>query len=60
MSNIEALLQKLQIQSKHLNPQTALKPLIEDLDSLLNISKLTKMEQPTVITYINKNDNFLM
>ena len=33
-----------------LNPQVALKPLIDDLDDLLNISKLTKMESPTVIT----------
>ena len=34
----------------NLNPQIALKPLINDLDSLLNISKLTKMNKPTVIT----------
>jgi len=27
-----------------------LKPLIDDLDTLLNISKLTQMETPTVIT----------
>ena len=33
-----------------LNPQIALKPLINDLDALLNISKLTQMETPTVIT----------
>ena len=33
-----------------LNPQVALKALINDLDHLLNISKLTKMEKPTVIT----------
>ena len=33
-----------------LNPQLALKPLIDDLDHLLNITKLTKMEKPTVIT----------
>ncbi len=33
-----------------LNPQIALKNLINDLDHLLNISKLTKMEKPTVIT----------
>ena len=33
-----------------LNPQIALKDLINDLDHLLNISKLTKMEKPTVIT----------
>ena len=33
-----------------LNPQIALKPLIDDLDALLNISKLTQMETPTVIT----------
>ncbi len=33
-----------------LNPQIALKALIHDLDHLLNISKLTKMEKPTVIT----------
>ena len=33
-----------------LNPQVALKDLINDLDHLLNISKLTKMEKPTVIT----------
>ena len=37
-------------QNLALNPQTALKPLINDLDNLLNISKLTKMEKPTVIT----------
>ena len=33
-----------------LNPQIALKDLINDLDHLLNISTLTKMEKPTVIT----------
>ncbi len=33
-----------------LNPQVALKPLISDLNNLLQISKLTKMETPTVIT----------
>ena len=33
-----------------LDPQIALKALINDLDHLLNISKLTKMEKPTVIT----------
>ncbi len=33
-----------------LNPQVALKALINDLDQLLDISKLTKMEKPTVIT----------
>ena len=33
-----------------LNPQIALKPLINDLDALLNITKLTQMETPTVIT----------
>ncbi len=33
-----------------LNPQIALKDLINDLDHLLNISRLTKMEKPTVIT----------
>ncbi len=33
-----------------LNPQIALKDLIYNLDYLLNISKLTKMEKPTVIT----------
>jgi len=37
-------------QNLSLNPQIALKPLIDDLDDLLNISKLTKMETPTVIT----------
>jgi len=37
-------------QNLSLNPQIALKPLINDLDALLNISKLTKMETPTVIT----------
>ena len=34
----------------NLNPQIALKDLITSLDELLNISKLTKMERPTVIT----------
>ena len=33
-----------------LNPQKALKDLITNLDDLLKISKLTKMDQPTVIT----------
>ena len=33
-----------------LNPQIALKDLIESLDDLLNISILTKMDRPTVIT----------
>ena len=33
-----------------LNPQIALKSLIDDLDNLLNITKLTNMEKPTVIT----------
>ena len=33
-----------------LNPQVALKALIEDLDHLLNVTKLTKMDKPTVIT----------
>ena len=33
-----------------LNPQVALKTLIDDLNHLLNITKLTKMEKPTVIT----------
>ncbi len=33
-----------------LNPQVALKTLIDDLDHLLNITKLTKMENPSVIT----------
>ncbi len=33
-----------------LNPQVALKTLIDDLDDLLNITKLTKMTSPTVIT----------
>jgi phosphoglucomutase len=37
-------------QNLSLNPQVALKPLINDLDVLLNISKLTQMETPTVIT----------
>ena len=37
-------------QNLSLNPQIALKPLIDDIDDLLNISKLTKMETPTVIT----------
>ena len=34
----------------HLNPQIALNDLINSLDDLLNISKLTKMDRPTVIT----------
>ena len=33
-----------------LNPQIALKDLIDDLDHLLDITKLTKMDKPTVIT----------
>ena len=33
-----------------LNPQVALQDLIINLDKLLNISKLTKMDRPTVIT----------
>ena len=33
-----------------LNPQVALRDLIKSLDNLLNISKLTKMDKPTVIT----------
>ncbi len=33
-----------------LNPQIALKDLITNLDNLLNISTLTKMDRPTVIT----------
>ena len=33
-----------------LNPQIALKDLINSLDNLLNISTLTKMDRPTVIT----------
>ena len=37
-------------QNLSLNPQIALKPLINDLDALLNISKLTQMKTPTVIT----------
>ena len=37
-------------QNLSLNPQIALKPLIDDIDDLLHISKLTKMETPTVIT----------
>ena len=37
-------------QNLDLNPQVALKALIDDLDDLLNITKLTKMEKPTVIT----------
>ncbi len=37
-------------QNLALNPQIALKPLIENLNQLLNISTLTKMENPTVIT----------
>ena len=37
-------------QNLSLNPQVALKPLIDDLDHLLNISKLTHMDTPTVIT----------
>tara|TARA_Y100001978_G_scaffold29049_1_gene24841 strand:- start:200 stop:763 length:564 start_codon:yes stop_codon:yes gene_type:complete len=34
----------------NLNPQVALYDLIKNTDDLLNISKLTKMDQPTVIT----------
>ena len=34
----------------NLNPQIALHDLIKSFDDLLNISKLTKMDQPTVIT----------
>ena len=34
----------------NLNPQIALSDLIKSLDDLLNISKLTKMDHPTVIT----------
>ena len=34
----------------NLNPQTALKSMIDNLDDLLNISRLTKMDKPTVIT----------
>ena len=37
-------------QNLALNPQVALKDLINDIDHLLNISKLTEMEEPTVIT----------
>ena len=37
-------------QNLDLNPQVALKSLINDLDNLLNITKLTKMDKPTVIT----------
>ena len=37
-------------QNLGLNPQVALKSLINDLDNLLNITKLTKMDKPTVIT----------
>ena len=37
-------------QNLSLNPQIDLKPLINDLDALLNISKLTQLETPTVIT----------
>ena len=37
-------------QNLSLNPQVALKPLMDDLDELLNISNLTQMETPTVIT----------
>ncbi len=37
-------------QNLALNPQIALKGLIDDLDHLLNITKLTKMDKPTVIT----------
>jgi len=37
-------------QNLALNPQLALKSLINDLDGLLNIRKLTGMDKPTVIT----------
>jgi len=37
-------------QKLDLNPQVALKSLIDDLDKLLNITKLTNMKKPTVIT----------
>ena len=37
-------------QNLNLNPQVALEALIDDLDHLLNITKLTKMKKPTVIT----------
>ena len=37
-------------QNLALNPQIALKALIDDFDHLLGITKLTKMEKPTVIT----------
>ena len=37
-------------QNLSLNPQIALKPLIDDLNDLLDISSLTKMNNPTVIT----------
>ncbi len=37
-------------QNLSLNPQIALKPLIDHLNELLNISKLTRMDTPTVIT----------
>ena len=37
-------------QNLSLNPQIALKPLIDDLNDLLNITSLTKMSNPTVIT----------
>ena len=33
-----------------LNPQIALRSLIDEIDSLLSIAKLTKMDRPTVIT----------
>ena len=34
-----------------LNPQIALKDLIDDLDHLLDIKKLTKMDKPTAVSY---------
>tara|TARA_Y100001978_G_scaffold165441_1_gene152833 strand:+ start:81 stop:1718 length:1638 start_codon:yes stop_codon:yes gene_type:complete len=37
-------------QNLDLNPQVALKDLITNVDNLLNISKSTKMDHPTVIT----------
>ena len=37
-------------QNLDLNPQIALNALINDLDDLLSITKLTKMDKPTVIT----------
>ncbi len=40
----------LQNEKFDLNPQIALQDLITSMDNLLNISKLTKMDRPTVIT----------